>query len=66
LHVLITILTASNFVPGLLTGKVGITAKARLKNNFGREGNEHIEEDSKETVIEKQKLLLIWLQKREN
>jgi len=58
LHVLITILTASSFVPGLLTWKVGISAKARLKNNFRREENENIEEDSKETVIEKTKALI--------
>ena len=66
MHVLITILTASSFVPGLLTGEVGITAKARLKNNFVREENENIEEDSKDTVIEKQRLLLNWLQMRED
>ena len=45
---------------------MGITAKARLKNIFVREENGNIEEDSKETVIEKQKLLLNWLQKRED
>ena len=32
---------------------MGITANARLKNNFVKEGDENTEEDSKETVIAK-------------
>ena len=53
-----TILTTQSFVAGLLIGKVGITANARLKNNFVKEGNENTEEDTKETVIAKKKALI--------
>ena len=53
-----TILTTPSFVAGLLIGKVGITANARLKNNFVKEGNENTEEDSKETVIAKTNALI--------
>ena len=37
---------------------MGITANARLKNNFVKEGNKNTEEDSKETVIAKTNALI--------
>ena len=42
------------FIIGLLTGKVGITAESRLKNNFGKERTHEVRnEDDNETVIRK-------------
>ena len=53
------ILTTLCFVVGLLNGKVGISADARLKCSFGKEENViQDDENSKETVIAKMKALI--------